>query len=428
MGRRAAVSGRLGEKVAHNVSQADLSPDACVGYRYPFPSGVRCRLGFQTRLRLFEEHRKLISVMFWALYSETSNDRYYSGAEKDGEIVNPETGSFDSLSVALARSFFIEGQAGVSYCTDGINGASDEPPNVTGAPFPAWSVNITRLEHCLNHRYMMAQLFLNGLLHYSRSNPAGIDLSDPDQFMGYVYRFFYTNYRVTMGEEVFRNRVFSDRQCQPQVTAIAENGAIKTYRTYYRIIEHMNERIKTSSANFPPRIRLDIAAVKWLDDYLTCKLAQPNPNSFTERVKYSYQRSILPQIEKAILDFYNGVPDPTDGAFEYKSANNAEKTYSVCVGGCIAGTQIIRWDNPILDAAYIQTYYNTTLDQNMSCDTFHLFTEHMDQIRRCYRNGEGQGSPRVLQPILWLDTGPDGVAGYIWISLVYQQSQTKINR
>ncbi|MCE7949324.1 MAG: hypothetical protein DYG88_18040 [Chloroflexi bacterium CFX4] len=30
--------------MAQNISQADLSPDACVGYRYPFPSGVRCRL------------------------------------------------------------------------------------------------------------------------------------------------------------------------------------------------------------------------------------------------------------------------------------------------------------------------------------------------------------------------------------------------
>ncbi len=370
--------------------------------------------------------------MFWALYSETSNDRYYSGAEKDGEIVNPETGSFDSLSVALARSFFIEGQAGISYCMDGVNGASDEPPNVTGGPVPAWSVNITRLEHCLNHRYMMAQLFLNGLLHYSRSNPDGIDMSDPDQFMGYVYRFFYTNYAVTIGEKVFENRVFSDEQCQPEVSAVTENGEIKTYRTYYRIIESINKRIATRSVDFPPRIRLDIAAVKWLDDYLTCKLAQPNPNSSTERIKRSYERSILPQIEKAILDFYNGVPDPTDGAFEYKSANksinNQGIPYSVCVGGCIEETQIIRWDNPVLNAAYIQVYYNTTLDQNVSCDAYTLFTEHMDQVRRCYRNGEGQGSPRVLQPILWLDAGPSGAAGYFWISLVYQQSQTKINR
>ncbi len=38
------MSGRLGEKVAHNVSQADLSPDACVGYKYGSAPNVLCRL------------------------------------------------------------------------------------------------------------------------------------------------------------------------------------------------------------------------------------------------------------------------------------------------------------------------------------------------------------------------------------------------
>jgi hypothetical protein len=355
-----------------------------------------------TNLRLTGRHQALQSSIFWAIYGETSEDTYFSG--KDQPLTTPYDQTIAGYVSYLGTS---------PYCQNDANAASGEQITV-----PPWQNGIKRIEHCYNHRYVFAQVIINGFLNYERVPKdlnVNYDATNDDQVMGKVFGYIWSNFRQSAGNAADVNPFWSPQiVCRPSGTSNASR-----YSNYPALVRD----IRAGRA-----LRAD--AVKWLDNYLqNCQ----NPNS---RIKQSYTNSIKPQIVQAITDFNNQLPDPTredktnpnsPGAFNVRAANLNGNAYSMPVG-CLSGQpgcSTVNFYSPQWnDTMWTDPQTQTSSPVNVVVQTY--YQNHINQIKAY----NPVGVVTVLQPALRFDpadsivqvTNPLPRGGLRWYTFSYQQA------
>jgi len=257
-------------------------------------------------------------VMFWGIFNETSEDEYTSGSLTDvwayfcrdhGENPSELASVLNGYCSADPNYINVDGDhvflTGVEpdYPTEGILDAPvivysdfrnftftshlrEGPGCDMGIPYPHnpldnpafWQVEANNrprnlyLSHCEDHRYLMAQTMLNGLLNYQRNDGTG-----PDQ----MYLYFASNLRGTFGvgkdEGVYTNTLWK-----------AATGCALPYSS-------LDKAVKASGDNnWQP-------AIDWLNAYSICQLSQSNPAR--EAIYRQAYYNIMREIDRAVADF-----------------------------------------------------------------------------------------------------------------------------
>lgn len=348
-----------------NSASQDYNPDCNTQTPEPLPPPSF------TQLRLNGADRALKSVIFWAIYHESSDDIFDSGSSVD---------NFDLGSSRFTNFLFAS-----PYCSPGTVPGDNaaEPPFVT--PFGDWYIR-----HCpYDHRYMAAQTILNGFLNAERRY--GINR---------VFEYVRDNFRGSLGTPTAR--IWS---VDPQCTS---NDYGADYQDAFRRSSESN-----SYAN----------AIGWLDSYLACLATlPPSPSAYTiTRVQRAYNHTIMPQINVAVVDFEVGMADPTNGAFSMLAVNfGSNRAQFACVGGCyvrfpgqgtdVPPTFVYEYEEQdrfigyaMLPGAITQTHVNEA------------YARHIDTI-----DTYGPTYDAIAQPVLVLSK--DG-SGYIWTTPIYMRSQ-----
>jgi hypothetical protein len=405
-------------------------------------------------------HTPLKALMFWAIFNETSQDRYYSGSDEE---VNAYPLDNNSRTVS---SFLIASP----YCnSDSTNTAPHENPLDSSLN---WKNNIKGLIHCTDHRNVEAQVLINRMLNIER-NPlqSGYDANDPADLMQTEFLTFLSGYQGTFKDANYIYWNQTDLQVcisqQSQLPSYAAHlparkdnvyknqdfdmGNDNDYYSYYDILKG----IRGSTGLRKEAWRW--MAVRWLNGVLDCKVYIPSnlftsPKSmfYNNRIKLSYQR-ISNQIDTAIREFYQQEPEPTNGAFEIKATNRCipapgsdcfrsskGKTIvdiDLCVGGCsnlgANGAYLLHVDTitSSTDTQYYYHHHNPAFIE--SCATAaNIYAydddtnkqDNLDMVRNCYPSDT---PTTILQPVLFLvvdlnNPNDPTRAGYKWVTIVYQ--------
>jgi Tol biopolymer transport system component len=425
-----------------------------------------------TNLRLLSTHSMLQSVMFWAIYNETSEDRAFYGGDP---LLQPTLPPNQDLPQRIIRD--TQGVNGARFlvddpfCTDQrMNSAEDE---LVGSN-SNWDSDILRLEHCVDHRYMAASVLLNAMLSYERRvshTPAS-----PSSIMSAAYGYFPQNFAGTFGIGAANSGLWSDTgftECvgagfilgvpaqlpmssDPQSNDPAKLVAYSNIRSIAiangEILRNLVERsdanrdletlrndniddaqqqdaiqalqTRVDEANrqlglLPRREVIQNQAIEWMHAYLQCQLASSNP---TNRVKMAFER-INPQINQAISDLYNEMPDLTGGAFSRKTPNVTLQEQRTDIALFIPGMI----DN--MTPMVIESFYSNQQLDDLPCNsrddvlgyerpTSALAYQYVDILQSCL----SPQNPTIVQPLLMLDIGSsaDSFAGYVWSGAIYQ--------
>ncbi|MDX2141552.1 MAG: hypothetical protein SF123_25925 [Chloroflexota bacterium] len=336
-----------------------------------------------TELSFDGEDAYLKALMFWALYFETSSDRYISSQN----ISNPAISGFAFTTFLAAPPYCVPG------VLPGDNAESNEVFNLPSDYLPGDYYSYIR--HCpYDHRYMMAQAMINAFLRYERVG------FEP---FAYVFQNFSETFTRT------ENSIWTIND------PICTNNEFGVSYTFALVDGLLN-------------------GSRWLASYLACLNGLQAQASQPElaRIQRAYRVTIYPQITRAIADFYTPPPaaayqgfentdDPTHGAVQVKDANNNGAVYTSCVGGCqrviggvIQPTILYTLERqPGLQLAYITAPTAITLQ-----DITQAYALHIQQLAN-YQPSFGT----VLQPVLNVDFSTTGeILGYSWISKVYQRS------
>lgn len=398
-----------------------------------------------TNLDFGNAHRPLRAVMFWAIFHETSEDRFYWGNDAVALVER------DTESRNLSNFLTV-----LPYCVNGNNNVADEQPGAA----QGWYLNVYSITHCRDFRYLAAQTLINRFLNYERR--FAYDANNPSSLMQLAYTPVFSGFAGSIGspgnvlwnpEDVgvctnVDNLIFLPPN-EPRLPTRAENtwgGTDYDSRPdteYYSYSEIVN-KIYALSGDEQRSWRW--MAVRWLDGYLACKRYIPldrfpaSSQYLTQRVQATYSR-IMDQIDLAITHLYDTQQnDPTNGGFELKLANRpvdrnndgiidpAEQrrpiTLSICVGGCTApgpnGRAYLVPINNISQADAIYYYHHNSPPLIATCateahilDYDYTIHDHIDQVRNCYWPSYNA----MLQPGLWFD-----LTGYRWETFSYQQT------
>jgi hypothetical protein len=401
-----------------------------------------------TNLCFNEEHAALKSLIFWAIFHETSEDRFFSGQD---EIV---ASTLDETNVRAYSSFL----ASPPYCDNGVNNEPSE--DITTDNWNDQNQYITLVSHCYDHRYLEAQTIINRFLNYERrfdydaNNPATL-MSQSFKTMraGFITLFTSSDHALWQLAGICIN---NQNILPPDAVRLPTRG-----ENFYPTQDPSNDWDSDPNDSEPYSFRTIIEAisnspatgsnqqaawrwmaVRWLDGYLSCintlplsYFGQTTPYLVT-RVREVYPR-IMGQINQAIEDMYLQVPDFTNAAFDLKAANveftSEIKTISLCIGGCGVDTHgrgyFLEPINSVTQQE-VRDSYHTSPSQILSCltpedieeyDDNISMRDHIDQVRNCYT----PGWPTVLQPVLVLDAPRGNPGGYQWQTLVYQQTDTQ---
>jgi hypothetical protein len=383
-----------------------------------------------TNIRFNGAHAPLKSLMFWLMWNELSEDRYYFGGDAQiGTANSPITDQRDQISRQLA-SFLID----TPYCVSETNQASGEQPGTLN-----WDDNVVRIEHCEDHRYMMAQVLINAFIDYERK-VTWYDPDVPEQLMAVIYGYGYTNFvqAVRWGDNSLWDGYgicqaadyFSD---WPKTLISRDGTETHLFSTYKEILdetERINQRIGECGtgdeclASFPHRWQVQALAVLWLDEYLSCRSNVATDNPYWTHFQDASPR-IITQIDRAIDDFYAQKPDPTDGAWGRLNANRlpTDNPHTISLATVSLGL-----DSPQAD---VKNLYDERpggtgvcpLTKSGILNYIHSpAMDHIDQVRDCYP----PINPVVLQPLLWLDVSAAEAqtpAGYRWATASYVRLQ-----
>jgi hypothetical protein len=417
-----------------------------------------------TNYDLNESHADLKSLMFWAIFNETSEDRYFSGG--DADIDSPASAvARDNASRDLA-SFLTEDP----YCdVDQENIAPDEQPSSSG-----WHPNVMRIEHCRDHRYMMAQVVLNGFVNSERSLNSVYNPDDPENMMSVAYSYLYANFSGTFGYQAGGNALWIGIEAcgnasqqylgeYPVTLRNVNDTADYTYETVpdiattFGAIKLINDDIgrltrdkrtaenegrqadaqtlqaqiddlRSRRDNYPNLGNLYVLMVRWLSGLLTCRLQDTSGQYLVTRIQLTFPR-VDAQIEAAIADYYARVADPTYGASAVRDANRTptDGSHAESLATLIGRDQSPNLPITAVTGPVVEDYYSDgDADSGRACSTLQQITDwltvdpmafqHVDQIRTCYM----PGSPSILQPVLWLDKSGDQIfTGYTWVTKSY---------
>jgi hypothetical protein len=325
-------------------------------------------------LRLNGVHYNLRAPMFWAIFNETSEDIYDSGTTFDSDLIQTRFSSFLLQQPYCSIGSIPGNNAAESYLLDGTS----------------------YIQHCpYDHRYMAAQTILNGMLNIERRS------FDGNTTFGVNRAFeYFAIFSSSVWEENYDLWEFS--QCSSDSNSYAR------------------ARLASDTTNWTP-------AIDWLDQYLQCLVALPNPSEQTiQRIQRAYNRTIWNAIDDAINDFY-AYPDrdPSNGAYQLKDVNINSRSLIACVGGCY------RRDVNALGTP-MPTYYEVYQEDGQAFLSFNIQASQITQqlINDAYQahiqqiNTYIPSFPSVLQPVLVYSYASDGqLLGYRWVTKVYQQVQ-----
>jgi hypothetical protein len=440
----------------------------------PSPTAVNEDVDF-TNIRFFTDHAELQSLMFWAIFNETSEDRFFSGMD-----AVPTSGQFPLMTREQQSQNVASFLVGSNFCTS--SGQPVSVPNET----VNWNATVTAVVHCHDHRYLETQLLINALINYERSPNTDYIVSNPDHFMGAFYGYFFRNFGGTFGETVANNllwnglpacgqagllRNYSNIAGQQGLTAVSVDEAnVYFIQDFPTLIEYLviisgaqrqraerqqqledkeeantltpDERLELESirnrtdafstliCSYPDRRILETTAVHWSHDYLQCKLQSSSSSYLNQRIQLAHWR-IMPIMTDAINDFYSEEDDPTNASFSLRAANRANEAIFRYIGhtGNLPALQINNvtpqvtlsyYDDaqqqagqPCGSAAQVMAYWtvSTTVDQ------------FIDQLRVCY---EPQRAT-LLQPVVLLEVVNGQFLAYTWLAISYQQSANQLH-
>jgi len=387
------------------------------------------------------EHQAGRAGIFWAIWNETSEDRQYSGY--DAEIIyngltNEEIEDrFRDDQARQATSFFAENP----YCNNGQNLAGDEPPNNPDG----WASTIAGFEHCEDHRYLDANVILNGFLSYERR--ADFNPNDTDLTLGVIYGYLATNFQGTFnigaaGRELWAGipqcgstyispypatltSVDDDRQYTYQNFDDLVNQIGRLYALSREIQQKRNDRrglaetdpryieltneinaLTTQRDQLPALFRVQGVAMRWISGYLDCLNA-----SGESTISIKHPR-INAQIDRAVGNLYAGGEDPTNGAFNRRNPNQS--------GDSIELPILVSVDT--VDGATAQLYYSDgEADAVEDCNNYQSGVpntiQYVDILRICYN----PSNSTLITPVLGIDinSANDPVA-FLWLGIAYQ--------
>jgi hypothetical protein len=388
----------------------------------------------------------LKALMFFAIFNERSDNRYFNGQETyfdaNGQPIDLTSASSSTIlqQSDIASVRLAEFLTGDPYCINGANVSINEQ-------MPQGS-QILRVEHCYDMRYLDAQVLLNNFISYERR--INHNSTDSVALNALAHAAIYQNFARSFGASSGDYYLWQMISCQQSFTI----STGKTYAGYADILDDLNLRLEVARlkaekrreedsqqpdqariaalqqqidakealsaaeniANVSP-IELRAIMVQWIGGYLSCFSAET-------RVQQAYQMSILPQINQAINNFYLQVADPTGGALRIKAANFEGGDLSVCVGGCPNGnfSPEFLWNQlpaPSSSVTHpIVQFYDDGNPQNNTISDCLNALEHIPQVLNCYNQLEG---PTIIVPSLFLQYGTTGPTGYLWVSIAYQQ-------
>lgn len=384
-----------------------------------------------TNIRFKDAHAALKSLMFWLIWNETSEDRFYFGGDAQiGTANSPITDERDQISRQLA-SFLID----TPYCVSETNQASGEQPGTLN-----WDDDVVRIEHCEDHRYMMAQVLINAFIDYERK-VTWYDPDVPEQLMAAIYPYGYINFGGSIGSG--QNDLWKGyRSCKNSSyfgdwpkTLISRDTTTPYHFTLYndfitRIMDIERQIAKCGTgdeclASFPYRWQVQALAVLWLDEYFYCySNIAPENDPYWTHFQDANSR-IIAQVDRAIDDFYAQKPDPTNGAWGRLNANRlpTDNPHTISLATVSLGL-----DSPQAD---VKNLYDERpggtgvcpLTKSEILNYIHSpAMDHIDQVRDCYP----PINPVVLQPLLWLDVSDPETqtpAGYRWATASYVRLQ-----
>jgi hypothetical protein len=339
-----------------------------------------------TRLDFNGEHRALRSAMFWAIFNETSEDKYTSGSLYDvWANYNTTANQFETIYNPLAYPNGVIGLVSESplvpnadfhqyqvvnflrhppYCDPNVS--PDLGHNAQPNEQP-WFNNILFVTHCNytdaelgsmqnifngDHRYLMAQVALGGILQAERRGAMGFN----------VFEYFTSNYGGSLGNSCYQ--LGTCLQGNPRIYDLWEATHTCTslpYNDYAMALANGQE-----------------ASVLWLDAYLMCQLNRTDNPARRFIFQQAYD-NIMREINKVLLDIQY---DPMRGMFSVKDANLNTPADP---------------DNVIMTTVGDGTC-NITQTQIMETYNAHIATATPN-----LRQYAGSNLPTILRPVLKID-------------------------
>lgn len=392
-------------------------------------------------LTLGGEHQAGRAGLFWAIWNETSEDRQYSGHDATvvyTNLTNEEIEQRFRDDQARDASGFL---AEEPYCNNGQNLADDEPPNNTNG----WSSNVTTFDHCKDHRYLDANVILNGFLSYERR--ANFDPNDVDLTLGVIYGYLATNFQGTFnigaagrplwagipqcsstyispypatlasvdGERQYTYQNFDDlvnqigrlyalsREIQQKRNDL--RGLAETDTRYVELTNEINV-LTTQRDQLPALFRVQGVAMRWISGYLDCLNA-----GSTSTISIKFPR-IEAQIDRAIGNLYLEGDDPTNGAFNRRNPNR------------LGDSILLPISEPVdsIDRAIANRYYSDgETDAVADCGNYQSgvpdSVQYIDMLHSCYL----PSNSTLVTPVLGIDVNAsNSPVAFLWLGIAYQ--------
>jgi len=316
----------------------------------------------------------LKSVIFWGVFYETSEDKYFSGHPRD--VKNHFYGNADprSLLATLVTA---------PYCLNtgsslGSNDADDE--KITYQDPNDWNPNIWLVSHCnpLDHRGFYVQGIINNLLIRER-------LSGTDQIMLY---FLGNSWSSSFGDPTAE--IWNERD------ACVGNYTLP-YPTYLAAKKEGYESL-----------------INWLHAYLQCQVfnTSDDPNHVNRRLYFqSAYQNIMREIDNAIANI----------AFDHS----------------LGVTTMIQANVSGDSSPFIHTIANCNTANTNLTNAMQVYSQlHIPTLRGIGTNGYEPGLRTVLRPVVFADLynrPNDGQTNYEftcyqWVTFAFQNTNNSFRR
>jgi hypothetical protein len=350
---------------------------------------------------------RLRSMIFWAIFHETSEDEYFSGYA--GDNLNPLYGIDPSINPNLDPRQLTQFLTISPYC-DPTPNPSDPLNLIGGNSFPdeqldqGWDSNIVAISHCNppDHRAFYVHAIINNLISTERRIGA-------NRVLEYFDGGHFEDTGLGWGSW---SESFGDRSApiwQEYQLCDYPNHDSAFYDNSYPALPYATYELAYRAAREASDFYSRELVLDWVHAYLQCQRlnTSDNPNQIARRtyLQNAYV-NIMREIEIATASTASLAYDPTGGVTLMMAPNDPSGTeYGVTAG------------------------VPETITQN---DVDAAYSQHMDIVRNNYE----PGYPTILRPVLraeLFDSPDDNVTyydftAYTWESFVFQRGQPGFRR